>query len=63
MYWMLRLRLRACAILLLLGFAQPALAGLAEDEYAVAAHHYANARWELAVEEFGHGVHQLGEAG
>ncbi|MGM0489443.1 MAG: tetratricopeptide repeat protein [Planctomycetota bacterium] len=50
MYWILRLR--AITILLLCGLAQPALAGLADDQYAVAAHHYAKARWELAIEEF-----------
>ncbi len=28
------------------------LAGLAEEQYTIAAHHYSNARWKLAVEEF-----------
>lgn len=46
------LRLGAMTTFLLLGFAPPTLAGVAEGQYAVAAHHYANARWELAVEEF-----------
>ena len=50
MYW--KLRITAIMLLLLCGLARPTLAGLAEDQYAVAAHHYSNARWELAVEEF-----------
>ncbi len=50
MYW--KLRFIAITFLLLFGLVQPTLAGPAEDQYAVAAHHYTNARWELAVEEF-----------
>ncbi len=47
-----RLRTEVIMILLFLGLGRPALAGLAEDQYAVAADHYTHARWELAVDEF-----------
>ena len=50
MYW--KLRTQAIMALLILGLARPTLAGLAEDQYAIAAHHYTNSRWEFAVEEF-----------
>jgi TolA-binding protein len=33
-------------------FAVPALAGEADDQYAVAAGHYSRGRWQLAVDEF-----------
>lgn len=50
MYW--KLRLSVITALLLAGSTPSLLAGMAEDQYAVAAHHYGNARWKLAVEEF-----------
>ncbi len=50
MYW--KLRTEAITILLILVLGRSTLAGLAEDQYAVAAHHYSSARWDLAVDEF-----------
>jgi TolA-binding protein len=50
MYW--KLRLPVITLLLLFVVASPSWAGLAEDQYAIAAHHYASARWAMAVEEF-----------
>ncbi len=50
MYW--KLRTEAITILLILGLTRATLAGLAEDQYAVASHHYTSARWDLAVDEF-----------
>ena len=43
---------RPLPILLAVSFAVPALAGPAEDQYAVASEHYSQHRWQLATEEF-----------
>lgn len=47
----MRIELTTSAIILLLA-AHTALAGPAEDQYAVAAGHYSRGRWPLAVQEF-----------
>jgi len=46
------LRLTVIATLCLIALPQTVRGQMAGDQYAVAAHHYANARWPLAVEEF-----------
>jgi TolA-binding protein len=46
------LRITALTALLISGLVRPTWGGLAEDQYAIAAHHYSQQRWEFAVAEF-----------
>jgi TolA-binding protein len=43
---------RIGALILVCGMTANAFASLADDQYAIAARHYSNSRWQLAVDEF-----------